>query len=433
MKQQSEQQADVLVVGGGIAGVTAARELAKRGVGVTLLEARDRLGGRTWVDHRMGRDMEMGGMSVHWLQPFVWAEITRYGIELSSPPDPERTTWLVDGLRRSGTFDEFCDELEAPLTAFAADSRELFPNPYDPTSERELLESLDGLSYSDRADAMALTAEQRALLHAFWKIQFQGPPEEGALTQCLRWIALAGGEWRLLLEVLAGYELPGGTRQLIDAIVADGGFDVRLSSPVSFVAEGPDGVCVTLADGERLEAKAVVVAVPLNCLADIVFDPPLPPAVEEVSREKQVSRGLKVWAWVEGRVGPWCALSDDHLLTWVSVIREEDDRTLLMGLGPDIAALDPTDRDAVQAALEPILPDVRVLESTGHDWVQDPYSQGTWTMLRPRQLTRLTALDQVRGPVFVAGADFASGWAGLIDGGVESGIATAREVADFLG
>jgi monoamine oxidase len=68
---------DVIVIGGGFAGVTAAREAALRGRSVLLLEARDRLGGRTWNASWAGTSIEYGGAWVHWHQPHTWSEITR--------------------------------------------------------------------------------------------------------------------------------------------------------------------------------------------------------------------------------------------------------------------------------------------------------------------------------------------------------------------
>jgi monoamine oxidase len=63
---------DVIVVGGGFAGVTAARECALRGRDVLLLEARDRLGGRTWSKSWAGTRIELGGAWVHWHQPHTF-------------------------------------------------------------------------------------------------------------------------------------------------------------------------------------------------------------------------------------------------------------------------------------------------------------------------------------------------------------------------
>ena len=93
------QDVDVVVIGGGFAGITAARDLQKRGFKVLVLEARDRLGGRTWSTDRNGFHVELGGTWIHWTQPFVWAEKERYGLEIQETPGcvAERVAIKVDG------------------------------------------------------------------------------------------------------------------------------------------------------------------------------------------------------------------------------------------------------------------------------------------------------------------------------------------------
>ncbi len=76
----------MVVIGAGFAGLVAARELGRAGLGVLVLEARDRVGGRTWTDGRLGHDLELGGAWVHWVQPHTWAEMTRYGREITRSP-----------------------------------------------------------------------------------------------------------------------------------------------------------------------------------------------------------------------------------------------------------------------------------------------------------------------------------------------------------
>ena len=100
---------DVIVVGGGFAGVTAAREAALGGRSVLLLEARDRLGGRTWTAPWDGTKIEYGGAWVHWHQPHTFSEITRAGlaVRLGEPgplagrthPNVARVLRAVDGVR----------------------------------------------------------------------------------------------------------------------------------------------------------------------------------------------------------------------------------------------------------------------------------------------------------------------------------------------
>jgi phytoene dehydrogenase-like protein len=69
---------DVVVVGAGYCGLTAARNSALEGLNVLLLEGRDRIGGRSWSSNIQGYPFEMGGTWVHWGQSNTWREIVRY-------------------------------------------------------------------------------------------------------------------------------------------------------------------------------------------------------------------------------------------------------------------------------------------------------------------------------------------------------------------
>ena len=96
----------MIVIGGGFAGVTAAREAALRGCSVLLLEARDRLGGRTWSSSWRGTPVEYGGAWVHWHQPHTWFEITRAALRVELSTAPERAGWYVDDELRDGEASE---------------------------------------------------------------------------------------------------------------------------------------------------------------------------------------------------------------------------------------------------------------------------------------------------------------------------------------
>lgn len=84
----SDQDVYVIVIGAGYAGLIAARDLTMTGHRVLLLEARDRIGGRTCSTDIEGYPYELGGTWVHWHQPFTWKELARYGMTSSLEASP---------------------------------------------------------------------------------------------------------------------------------------------------------------------------------------------------------------------------------------------------------------------------------------------------------------------------------------------------------
>lgn len=93
---------DVVMVGAGMAGIMAARDLSKEGYSVILLEARDRVGGRTYTERAFGREVKLGGAYVHWSQTNVWHEMQRHGISVKAPIGSEKVYWLANGTMHSG-------------------------------------------------------------------------------------------------------------------------------------------------------------------------------------------------------------------------------------------------------------------------------------------------------------------------------------------
>ena len=77
-KSINNKEYDVIIVGAGFAGLIAVRELSSRGRQVLLVEARDRIGGRTFTAQVDNQQFELGGAWIHWRQPHIWTEVTRY-------------------------------------------------------------------------------------------------------------------------------------------------------------------------------------------------------------------------------------------------------------------------------------------------------------------------------------------------------------------
>nr|WP_290369291.1 NAD(P)/FAD-dependent oxidoreductase [Rhodococcus fascians] len=423
---------DVVVIGGGFAGITAARELTQQGVRTTVLEARDRLGGRTWTrDTALGRELDLGGTWVHWIQPHVWAEITRYGLDLISSPELADAYWRVDDRIETGTASEMLDLLDDSMSTVLADARSIMPQPYSFYPLSDELKALDHVSIEGKIAELDLDRTQRALLNGMWALNFSGDPARGAYTQALRWCALAGGDWKLMFEACATYKFARGTKSLLDAIAADAhAADIRLDTTVTAIDETDEGVTVTTADGKQLRAARVITTVPLNILNSIAVTPPLDRALTSVAAEGQASTGVKVWVRVKGEVGKFAALADsDAVLNFVQYEYPFEGDSLIVAFGPRSGLIDLNDPRAVEAELRKWRPDLEVVAVDAHDWAADPLSGETWPMLAPHQLDTIAgaARDTTRRVRF-AGSDYARGWAGFIDGAIESGLHTARTI-----
>ena len=424
---------DVIVVGAGFAGLTAARELSRRGHRTIILEARDRIAGRTHLESHLGRNLELGGTWVHWTQPYVWSEMGRYGIHPIAGPDFTKAYWMTEGHRHEGHPDTLLGLLDAPNQALLADARRYFPLPWSPLSNPEV-SAVDGTSLSEAIDRLDLPEDQRQLLRSFWTLNFNGRLDDAAYTQALRWCAVASGSWLTMFEACASFKIEGGTRRLAEAMLADSTADLRLNQPVVSITQDEAGVTVETADGGRYAARQVILALPLSTLNDITITPELSLGKRQAATRGQAGRGAKLWIKVKGRQERFVAFGpEDSPLNFIQAEYIDDDTTTLVCFGRDAAAVDIDDTAAAQRILDTLVPGLEVVEVAGHNWVSDEYSRSTWPMHYTGYLTgSLAELQRPEGRICLAGADFANGWGGFIDGAIESGLNAARTVEQSL-
>jgi monoamine oxidase len=425
---------DVIVIGGGFAGVTAAREVALAGRSALLLEAKDRLGGRTWTADWNGQEIEYGGGWVHWHQPHAWAELTRGGVGVNLS-DPETVaSWWVGGERRSGTAEQRDAIAERGWNRFVAGCEEALPNPYTPLAGGDAMARFDRQTISDRIDELDLDAEERAVLLGECESLAHGFAHEAGAFAVVRWHVLSGSSLALTQYTGGRITIQGGTQALLGAIARGASFETRLETPVAAVGQTATGVEVTTAAGETIPARAVVVAVPLNTIGAISFEPGLSDLKQEAIAGGQASRGIKIFVRARGDQATQNAIRPGHEFGHLSTEWRYDDGTqTLIGFGLDGAAIDAADHHAVQAAMDTILPGYEVLDATAHDWLGDPYARGTWAVHRPGWYTRFHGeMRRPEGRVVLAGSDLANGWAGFMDGAIESGLTSAREALRTL-
>jgi len=415
---------DVIVVGGGFAGVTAAREAALRGRSAILLEARDRLGGRTWRSEWRGSPIEYGGQWVHWHQPHTWSEITRAGLRVTASDDPEVAAWYVDGERRCASSEQRDEIARRGWDAFVDGVREALPRPHDPLYAIDRLAPFDRISIAERLAQLELSDEEREVLTAELESLAHAPLDDAGAVSVLRWHALSGYSLELTQQTGGRVTLDGGTSSLLDAIAAGAPAERRLETVVAAISQRDGHVEVQTRDGEVFGGAAVVVAVPINVLGAIEFEPRLSEAKRRAIALGQASRGIKIFIDARGEPRRQNAIRPGHPFEYLATESLRDDGSqVLIGFGPDAQRCDASDREAVQRQLEQILPGYEVIEATAHDWLADTFSRGTWAIHRPGWYEHHhAAMQEPEGSVILAGSDIANGWAGFIDGAIETGL-----------
>jgi monoamine oxidase len=425
---------DALIVGGGFAGLTAARELRRQGQTVLVLEARDRLGGRAWFKPNGfdGIPLEMGGAWIDPRERYVWAEAHRYRLELSKPVAGSwPCAWLVQGELRRRMLPVPVDELrdvERLVVALAQAARRVT---LDQPLAGQGLADLD-IPLGDFLDQLNLPSATRDI--AGLKLRTYGSAYEQNISalHLIRRIAAAGSVSEFIMSA-SGYRIKSGISALVKAIADEADADISMSTAVRMITQDDTGVAAQTAAGV-FRGRTAIVTVPLSVWKNIEFQPALSAGKTRLSMQELACVGVKVWAVVRGAPRDFFAVGRGAGLDWLesegTVI---GDGVLMAGYGSDATALDIGDRGAVQRAVRSFLPEAEVLAICGHDWRRDPYSLETWAVFRPGQITRDEQhLRASEGRIFFAGAHTALRWTGFIDGAIESGIRAAQETLALL-
>ena len=426
---------DVIVIGGGFSGVTAARDAHKSGLKTLLLEARNRLGGRTFSAEFEGQPIELGGTWIHYTQPFVWAEAQRYQQEIVETPGavPDVMYGVMPDGRRLELTAEQAVEAAMGWEAYCARGREVLPRPYDLLHNRAAALEAERILAMDHLETLDLTPLQHTFVEAMISLIVSGDAGDMSYLEVLRFHLLGGGYFPTFMDSTTRFQLREGTESLLGSIAGDGGAEVRLAAGVKAVHDRGDRVEVTTLRGEKLSSGAVISTVPMNTIDRIDFQPPLPGGVIEACRQRHPGRGVKVYMKVAGDVGNVASFGAHLPLTYVMTYKQAGDYTLLVGFAAGDERFDPYDEESVQEALRQHLPGASVLSVMHYDWNNDPYSLGTWATYRPGWVGKYyDQFQQDAGRVFFASGDHGEGWRGTIDSAIGAGALAARKVHETL-
>ncbi len=430
---------DALVIGAGFAGLTAARDLAKDGKRVLIIEARDRIGGRTWYRPFADTDfsIELGG---NWLDPegnaALMAEVQRYGVQLSTSPQAEHHVSLLDGVLSHAACPISRDD-ELDLRRFVQEVRTQVER-IDPTVPLDTQDVADlDVPLDDYIDGFGLSTTLKELMGAWIRQETGCHLSQISALHLMTWIPL------LDYDVLAIGHAPthrfaAGTTDLLQRMLDDSGAELRLSTPVTAVTQSAEHVEVRTQGGEVLRARGAVIALPLNCLTDITFEPALSPEKAAGAAIGQSGAAKKLWALVTDLPPKIVGIGEHDAPIDVFFTDYPADETglggdLVVGFSTQERPLDILDRDDVEAAFRRYVPEAGVLKVDGYDWLADPYSKGTWCTPPAGLLSKYaSALEATEGRLVFAGSDIAHAFRGWMEGAVATGATAATRLSAIL-
>jgi monoamine oxidase len=435
---------DVIIVGAGFAGSIAARECATRGYRTLVLEGRDRIGGRSG-GRRMkdGSYADVGGTFVHWSQPHTWSEITRYGLTddvVRGIADLEWFAMLGDDGEVMWLPYEIIDKLNrSAFGKVMGEAARVVPNPSNPLQESELAQQADAMSVADALKDYDLTPEEHEILADTLGNYAGRPADDASWLQILRWFAGGNDNYDDYQDMTFTWKLAKGTGDLLDAIISDGGAEVRLNTRVAGVHSSDEGVRVDLEAGGSVTARACVIATPANVWPDLDLTPELP-AAQRVTAEQGMaatSNG-KCVVVIKGEKRALQFVGNQSLpyAFFTSSFRGPDEQIVqLFTADPKFNVSDP---ELIKSTIEKALPHVTVLESVGDMYTpDDPMFRGSYGFLGRGQLTEqvpyrnFTRLDE---RVVFATGDISRLFTGaFFDGAIESGLRAAGDIRAYLG
>lgn len=452
---------DVIVVGAGLSGLTAAKVLSDSGLEVVVLEASDRIGGRLHsIQNESIGYLDLGGQYVGPTQDHVLKMAKELGVET------EYIYSTGDCIRyRKDKVIKFSGAL--PVMSSAGDendneylirkTEELCDKvPLDEPWESESALEMDRITYEEWINRLIKSKEARDSAGLLLKLNMTAEPREVSLLWALWYTKSAGGVMCMngIKEGAQEKRFVNGAQQLPLKLAEKLPGRVFTNKPVTKISQTESDICVYTDDGEQFKGKSVIIATAPTVQAKIIYEPQLPPLRNQLiqrtpqgsviktityySRPYWRERGLSGITFVEeeGPNFPVIATMDDS--------KEDPEHSALVGfiVGEQarlMSLLTKKERMMKVAKEYAKVFDIPEMATPTHyedkNWSEEQWVGGGYTaIMGPGVLTSFGSVIRTPfGRIHFAGTESATKWSGYMDGAIQAGERAANEIIESLG